>query len=342
MADFANISEKPNAGVLDVSVSTNPLGMPETVKNMDIILSLNEYYPDSECTELRKALASKYSVQPESIYCGNGADDIIYRISQGLKPKRGLIAAPTYEDYEAALKTIDCDISHYIYKSEYEYHFDCGILDNISSDIVFIANPNNPTGELIGRKHIERLAEKCRDAGAVLVVDESFMGFTDERESAKELVYKYSNMIVIDSFTKTYCMPGFRLGFCLCSDKSTLDKIKRAGQASAVSVYAQAAALMALEDKEYINLTNSYVKKEREYLIDGLNRAGLKAYNSDANFFLVKSPYNGFIKKLADSSVIVRDCRRMTGLEGEHFRVSVKKHEDNVRFIETVYRIVNE
>lgn len=339
MINYDAVTDKTN--ILDFSVNTNPLGMPNSVKNLDEFIKLNEFYPDSDCTLLRKKLSEKYSIKAESILCGNGADDIIYRLPIAIWPKSALIAAPTYEDYSKSLTIIGCNVAYYKFKQENGYRFDTGIYNAINSDIVYVCNPNNPTGELIKKEYINGLAEVCQKKGIYLVVDESFMGFiSNEKESVKNLIYKFKNLIVIDAFTKSYCMPGFRLGFCMCSDEALLEKIKGSGQSSAVSAYSQIAGLMALEDKNYLNKTVEYISTERRYLINSLKKSGVFVYSSDTNFILIKSPYCGFRELLLKNGIKARNCDNFIGLTEEHIRISIKKHADNERLLETIKHMI--
>lgn len=330
--------------MLDFSVNTNPLGMPKTVVNMDKYLELNNRYPDPDCKELRERLAEKYCADCDDIFCGNGADDIIYRITQALKPDTATIAAPTYEEYADALEASGCrNTAYYLYKEENDYRLDDGIFDSVRGGLFWICNPNNPTGELISKEKILRLAEVCGERDTVLAVDESFMGFVcDEAETAKELIYKYDNLIVIDAFTKSYSMPGFRLGFCLSSNRELLEKVKKAGQKFPVSAYAQTAGLLALEDKGYLKRTAAFVAKERKFVSDGLKECGLKVYESATDFILVKSPYEGFVKRLSAENIRVRNLDKMAGLNGEHFRIAVKERDKNKRLIESARKITAE
>ncbi len=341
MINYDEVTEKAGGNILDFSVNTNPLGMPATVSGLEKYQKLNEFYPDSECTLLRQKLSEKYLVNAENILCGNGADDIIYRLPIAICPKSALIAAPTYEDYSRSLAVIDCGISYYIYKQENGYKFDTDIYSAVNSNIVYICNPNNPTGELIKKEYIDRLAEACQKKGAYLVVDESFMSFiANEKESVKNLIYKYKNLIVIDAFTKSYCMPGFRLGFCMCSDGALLEKIKSSGQSSSVSAYAQIAGIMALQDKDYLSKTIEYISSERKYLINGLKKSGVFVYSSDTNFILIKSPNRGFRKMLLKNGIKVRNCDDFIGLTEEHIRIAVKKHADNECLLEIIKNIM--
>lgn len=339
-----NVAEKNDKNILDFSVNVNMLGMPQRVKEAcGYINELCCFYPDDTCSELRNALAETYYLKPENILCGNGADDIIFRIPLAFKPKKALIFAPTYEEYRYSLETVGCEIKYYILDEEKGFKADDSILNAVTrgTDIVYICNPNNPTGISIDVSLIKKLAEVCKKNNSLLVIDECFIGFmVSESCSMRNYINDYDNIIIIDAFTKLFCIPGFRLGYCISSNKELLKKIKRSGQDFAVSTPAQIAGIAALEDKEYIKTTKMICSKERVLIIDELRRLGIKVYDAEANFVFIKSPFEGFQRKLMEIGVKVRYCGNFVGLQGEYIRIAVRKHEDNVKFIDSVAKIL--
>ncbi|MEA4972853.1 MAG: histidinol-phosphate transaminase [Candidatus Metalachnospira sp.] len=338
-----NVAEKNNKNILDFSVNVNMLGMPQSVKDAcKYIQELCCFYPDEGCSELRNALAKKHGLEPENFLCGNGADDIIFRIPLAFKPKKALILAPTYEEYKNALETVNCEINYCILDEKKGFRADYSILNAVTPDIdiVYICNPNNPTGISIEVPLIKKLAEVCRNNNALLVIDECFIGFMiSENCSMKNYINDFDNIVIIDAFTKLYCIPGFRLGYCISSNRKILENIKRAGQDFAVSIPAQIAGIAALEDNDYIETTQKIVSYESRWLINEIRKFGIKVYDAEANFIFIKSPFDGFQKKLLDKGVKVRYCGNFVGLQGEHIRIAVRKHEDNEKFIDAVKEI---
>ena len=114
------------------------------------------HYPDTDCQELREAIGVYEEVRPEWIICGNGAADLIYRLVLGTKPKQAVLFAPTFAEYEQALEIVNCEVKHYELKEENGFCVEETLLDWITekTDIVFLCNPNNPTGVLLERKFI--------------------------------------------------------------------------------------------------------------------------------------------------------------------------------------------
>lgn len=314
--------------IYDFSVNVNPNGMPDGVRcalidNIDRF----EQYPDVNCTELRCALGNRENIRVENIVCGNGAADLIYRAVQALKPKRALIPAPTFSEYERALLSMNCDLEHYFTREEDNFSLRDDILNRICGmDMMFICNPNNPVGNLIDRDLLKRIVEKCADCGTILIIDECFI----------EFVEKYSgigcgipeNMIVLRAFTKIYAMAGIRLGYMLCGSSVLAEKIQRCGQCWSVSVPAQIAGIAALSEKDYVSKTVRLITEERKYLTNFLEKSGLKVCPSDANFILFKCEFP-LDELLLKDKIAIRNCSNYIGLGSGWFRIAVKTHDKN-------------
>ena len=148
------IQKRAEAGIeiLDFSANINPLGMPESVRRAILkSLSAAEHYPDPECRKLKQALAKRHGIQTEHLICGNGGAELIYRLAYALRPKKALLTAPTFAEYEEALRQIDTQCEFYQMQENLEIRED--ILDQMNSsvDVMFVCNPNNPTGILTPR-----------------------------------------------------------------------------------------------------------------------------------------------------------------------------------------------
>jgi threonine-phosphate decarboxylase len=329
-----NIVTESQGKFLDFSVNTNPFGIPpKMAKCGEDFVSTFGFYPDPKCQTLRKALSAKYAIPPEFIYCGSGADDILYRLVFSLHPKRALILEPTFEEYGRALSLIGCEISHFQLKEEQNFQFDMeqilSAIDRI--DILFICNPNNPTGQLIKREEIVQILKKCEDNNVVCVVDECFMEmlrdwrtFTVKQESKS-----YHNLVVVDAFTKTYAIPGLRLGFAVTQRRELLDSMQTFGQEFNVSTPAQLAGLMALSDTQYMEKTYALIEEERRWLTKCFIEFGIHTYPAVANFFLAKAPVANFNELLLTRGIKTRDCTNFNGLGCTYCRFAIRRHEEN-------------
>lgn len=331
-------------GILDFSANCNPYGMPEGVKKAVInAVDRAEYYPDVYCAALKDALSRTENVPADQIICGNGAADLIFSLVLAKKPKKALLAAPTFEEYQQALKSVGCEVQHVFLKEETGFACDEEFLTQITEelDMVFFCNPNNPTGVLAERGYLKRLAEKCRDCGVFLVVDECFNDFLEEPEefTMKPYLTEFPEMILIKAFTKKYAMPGLRLGYGLCSNRKMLEEMSAVMQPWSVSTLAQEAGIAALKETEYLQKTLQNIRKERIFLIDKMKEMGLSVYSSEANYIFFRGPVM-LREKCLEHGIMIRDCGNYTGLSAGFYRIAVRKRAENEKLLQVLQEIL--
>ena len=330
-----NIYQKQN--YLDFSANINPLGMPDAVREA-IIRSATEcvHYPDPDCTALIHKLSEHESFPAEQIVCGNGAADLICRISYAFRPRHALIPVPTFSEYAFALHETGCRITEYLLDASQNYQLDRGFADALTDefDIVFLCTPNNPTGQLIQPELLHQITEKCRKHSILLVCDECFLSFCADAARYSLRPYLYENGIILNAFTKLYAIPGIRLGYALCGSAQTAEKLQQTGQFWSVSVPAQS----ALQEHEWIPETVQYVSKERAFLTDALQKAGLYVYDGAANFLLVRAPAD-FADRMEQHSIMIRRCNGFHGLTDEYFRIAVRTHDENLALISALREV---
>lgn len=328
-----------NKIMYDFSANINPLGMPERVKKAaSASADMWENYPDPLCEKLRENISGHENISPENILCGCGAADIIYRIVNALRPKKALIAEPTFSEYEKALNSAGCEIILYNLSEKNNFKLECDILDFISNDVdmFFLCTPNNPTGKLTDHEIIRKISLKCRKTKTLLALDMCFFDFTENSGYDIQELLK-NGAVIIKAFTKIYAMAGLRLGYMLCYDTEFIKKAYLAGAEWSVSIPAQAAGEAAFEDKDFLRRTVDYISKERNFLYDGLNRLKIKYYKSDANFILLRSEKNLY-KILMEKGILIRKCENFHGLTNEFYRIAVRTHEENLLLLETLER----
>ncbi|MGI5921231.1 MAG: threonine-phosphate decarboxylase CobD [Syntrophomonadaceae bacterium] len=338
------LSHRENAPeILDFSSNINPLGLPEGVKQA-IINSIDKYnaYPDPLCRELIINLSQFERVPGHWLCCGNGAADLIYRLVWAQKPKKAMVLAPTFAEYEEALNTVSCQVVHYELRAEKSFRIDENFLEVLSQindlDMLFLCNPNNPTGQLISRKMILQILKCCRALDILCVIDECFNDFLEEPQeySAREYLQEYDNLLILKAFTKIYAMAGIRLGHCISSNEKLIDDLTKAGQPWSVSAVAQIAGIQAMREKEYIKRTKALVSRERAYLVRSLENLGIKVIASSANYIFVKWPFNTrkpLHEMLFEKGILIRNCDNYYGLSPGYYRIGIRKHEDNAALI---------
>lgn len=322
-----------NVGVIDYSANINPGGLPEAVIEAAIQgVRYSTHYPDVECEKLREHIAIEEGVPVDYIRCGNGAADIIFSLVIALKPKKALLPAPSFYEYEQALRAMDCEVEYFYLKEEEGFVPGEDLIDAIKPgiDMMFICNPNNPTGVLLDKDYLKRLLDKCQSCGTYMILDECFNDLIEEPDkyTCKEYLAGNDRLLILKAFTKLYAMPGLRLGYGLCSDKAVFDKMKEVSQPWSVSIPAQMAGIAALKEKEYVLSTKADIKKEKARLVEGLKDLGLKVYGYGANYIFFKAR-PGFHNECLDRKIMVRNCGNYEGLEEGYYRIAVRGAEDN-------------
>lgn len=335
--DWAGYEAEYGKKPLDFSANISPLGLPEGVRAAAAgSLAEAGSYPDPLCRTLREAIAEAERVDPDWCLCGCGAAGLIYRAVLARRPRRALVTAPTFAEYEAALDLAGCGTDHYALKEEAGFVLDGGFLNRITpdTDMVFLCQPNNPTGRTVPHTLLTAVLGRCHQVGALLVVDECFCGFLDDPGAftMKGLLGKYKNLLILKAFTKLYAMAGLRLGYCLCGDTALLDAMGRAGQPWEVSGPAQAAGIAALRETEYVRAVRALIAAERPWLAGELSRLGLRVVPGEANYLLFFSP-RPLCEPLRRRGILLRDCGNYRGLGDGWYRAAVRGHEDNLRLV---------
>lgn len=342
--DWAGYRAEFGCDALDFSANVSPLGLPAGVAAaITNALPTADRYPDPLCRELRAALAGAEGVPADWILCGNGAADLIFRLALAVRPRRALLPAPTFAEYEAALQTVGCAVQRVFLREENEFAVTEEFIDAVTpeTDIVFLCQPNNPTGQVTPPALVERLVRRCAECGAVLVVDECFLDFLPDRDAwtAKQLLRDAPQLIILKAFTKLYAMAGVRLGYALCGDATLLEKMRGAGQPWAVSSLAQAAGLAALQETAYAGAVRALIAEQRPRMAAGLRALGLRVMDGQANYLLFRATPD-FGEKLRRRGAVVRSCANYPGLDAAWYRTAVRTAQENTRLLQIMGEIL--
>lgn len=336
-----------NGNIIDFSANINPLGpSKEVINKLKDNINLIEKYPDISYYDMKNAIKEyekeNLEIDSDNIILGNGASEIIYKISEALKPKKALIVSPSFSEYEESLKLQKSEIEYYILKEENDFKLDQGFLEFIKDDIdiIFLCSPNNPTGKLIDKSLLKRIMDKAVERSTVVVLDESFIDFTNQKSFSKHLK-EYENLIILKSLTKFFACPGIRCGYALLSNKETAEKISLFMPSWNINIFSDIYTRYALNDKEYIKKTKEYIKNEKEYLEMHLSKIkNIKVFKTDTNFILFKA-YKNLKQRLIHKNILIRDCSNFKGLNEGFFRIAVKSHEDNKMLIHNINLLNN-
>lgn len=337
--DVYSARQKMKQEPLDFSANINPMGMPPgAVRAAADALQQCTQYPDPLCRELRAALAAYEGIPAEQIVCGNGAADLIFRIVAATHPQRALLLEPTFAEYEQALRSMDCSIAYFPLQESEGFVLPEAFLQQLTPEInlLFLCNPNNPTGRTVSPALLQEIWKRCEEAGILLVVDECFNEFLEhpEQNTLKDVLETGANAVILKAFTKSFAMPGLRLGYGLCGNGDLAERIFSCGQPWGVSIPAQAAGVAALQEQGYLERMRRLIQTERRWLSENLARLGLCVFPSEANYILFRTETEIPLReRMEQRGVLIRACGNYRGLDNRYYRIAVRGHGENERLI---------
>ena len=323
----------------DFSVNLNPLGTPLPVREaIEKSMEHIHEYPDMQQRKLRTALSASEGCGSGEVLGGSGASELFCGIAQMIRPEKALLIAPCFSGYRHALGMIrGCETGSI---PETDMAGLPAVID-ASVDIVFIADPNNPTGRNIDKALLKEIADRCEETGTCLVVDECFLPLSGHSESLSSLAVQRKNLFVVKAFTKTLAIPGIRIGYVISSEKN-IRELKRFLPEWNLSIPATEAGIACAEiarDTDFLERSYSLIKTEREYLEVELSRRGFEVVPSDANFILFRGS-GDLYEKLLEKGILIRDCSDFEGLDKGWYRIAVKDHAANINLIDAIGRLI--
>ncbi len=316
---------------IDFSISVNPLGMPESVKlALHNAVKFCDKYPDIRAEKLKKAVSKMCDVPEEYLLFGNGASELFMAASHAIKANKTIIPVPTFYGYEYAAMAAGSKVFYYQISRLDNFYLTENINNILTKDVglIFLANPNNPTGVLLDKETVKSILKHCRDREIYVVLDESFIEFCGSRFSMLSEIEEFDNLILVRTFTKIFSIPGVRLGYLICKNYALLTKIARQLSEWNLSCFAQEAGCACALQTNFVKETETYIKKERCFLEDGLRQKGFLVFPSTANFILIYSD-KPLYEKLLEKGILIRDCTNFRGLSKGFYRIAVKGRNEN-------------
>ncbi|MBW2616226.1 MAG: histidinol-phosphate transaminase [Deltaproteobacteria bacterium] len=331
------------SGSIKLASNENPLGpSPVAVKAvMDKALTLNRY-PDGSGYYLKNMLSEKFGVPFEQIVLGNGSNELIELIVRTfLSPAEHVVQAfPTFLVYEKIVKGAGGRITSVPLSN---FRIDLNRMAEAitpETKVVFICNPNNPTGSVLSMDDMRNFMERIPD-DIIVALDEAYIEFVSDENAANglDLLSDYPLLFVLRTFSKVYGLAGLRIGYGFASEK-LVDYINRIRQPFNAGTLAQAAATAALEDVEFVSRTLKLVSDGLSYLYNELDDMGIEYIPSQTNFFLINVPDGGkkIFERMLKQGVIVR-AMDAYGLP-DYIRINAGLPEENERFIKTLKKVL--
>jgi L-threonine-O-3-phosphate decarboxylase len=321
---------------LDFSANINPLGSPPLENLLLEEIKKIGHYPDNSYQGFRRAAAKFVNVNERCIVPGNGSSELIRLFAEACLEDGdlALVPTPTFGEYAnqsmlagASVKTVNLNESGLPIISD-------SLL--AKAKLLFLCNPNNPTGRLLSAKDVSGLADRCEVAGTFLLVDEAFIELSCPEESVAALAPQKESLFVMRSLTKSFGVPGLRLGFGVTN--AEMARIMNLARIPwSIGSIASAAGEYLLGCVEHLMRSRQIIKTEVDWLQSSLRALGLEPLPSSVNFILVDIRPCGLAsdvlaERTMQEGVLVRDCQSF-GLGRSYIRVAVRSRSENERLI---------
>jgi histidinol-phosphate aminotransferase len=342
-----NYTELENLGmvpseVIDFSSNLNPFIPLIEIRDIEDRIAINRY-PDPESVALRQMIAAKLGLSIENIIAGNGSTELIRLAATAYlgTGDRAFIIEPTYGEYRIACEIAGARIVSQTLSEENGFEPDTGTTVNLikenSPKVIFLCNPNNPTGYYLDRERFKQILKAAPDS--LIVLDEAYISFVEQAWPSIGLIDE-GNLLIIRSMTKDYSLAGMRLGYAV-ANREIIEVLNRICPPWNVNTVAQQAGIVALQNEDALQDSLEDVRAGKRYLIEEIERLGFCCLPSETNFFLVKAgDAAGLKKKLLEKSILVRDCASF-GLPS-YMRIAVGTMENNRKLVASLKEIAEE
>lgn len=346
---------------IDFSVSLNPCkrSLSEETLIKEAVSEGMRYfgnYPELSQSSVRRAVAAAEGVPCECIYAGNGTSELIMGIIRAEMPHKALLIEPGYSGYQHALGSVgDCEIRRYYLNEKDRFMLTEAVLDAVSDDIdmIFIQDPWNPVGLNADPDLMTKVIRKTYDSNITVLFDVSFRSLSENADKGVKL---QDNIYYISSFTKSFALPGIRMGYVMSTETNIKNVISRLPEwnLSSIAQSVMKACAYIYETGDYLKRSVLYIKKEREYLTKELEDLGFKVYGSDTVFILFRTSgrlsenqsegtavrHEDLFERLLEKGILIRKCDDFLGLGHDFYRIGIRSHEENEILIGSLKEVI--
>ncbi|WP_291576477.1 histidinol-phosphate transaminase [Clostridium sp. UBA4548] len=329
--------------VIKLASNENPLGCSPKVKEaLNDIINETHMYPDASNFELKEAIGKRLGISPEQVFCGTGSDSLIRVICNTfINPgDESIMAEITFPRYEASVKLMGGKVISIPMKNN---GLDIEEMVNAITErtkIIWFCNPNNPTGTIFTREELDKVLGKI-PPNVVIIMDEAYIEYVTDKNfpDSLELLPKYPNMVILRTFSKAYGLAALRCGYGIVH-KELGEYFNRIIGPFDVNLFAQKAAIAALEDEAFLRLVHDTNVKGRDYLYEELDKMRLPYARTNANFIMMNTLVDDKVvfDKLLRAGIIVRPGY-LLGMPG-WMRVTIGTEVQNHKFIKALKEIL--
>ncbi|MBN1871256.1 MAG: histidinol-phosphate transaminase [Candidatus Omnitrophica bacterium] len=331
------------SNIVKMASNENPLGpSKKAVKEMIRAIYNVNRYPDGNCYYLKEELAKSLNLSMDNLLIGNGSNEVIELVLRTFvgKDDEVVMSEPSFLIYDIAAKISESKaikVPLKDFKTDLEKIRDA---INSKTKVVFIDNPNNPTGTSVGEAEVERFLEKLPD-NVIVVFDEAYNEFVERDDFPDTLRYiGRKNIIVARTFSKAHGLSGLRIGYAI-AESEIIQYMNRVRQPFNVNMIAQVGAAASLRDTEHVDNSRIIVSEGKRFLYENLDNMRLDYVKSDTNFILIDVQKNGrmVFEQMLKEGVIVRDMNAYS--LDNYIRVTVGTMAENKKFLKALEKVLN-
>jgi threonine-phosphate decarboxylase len=339
-------------GIEDFSHNLNPFGPPSCIEDL-VCDAVSEvyHYPDDNSTELKEVLAEHFKVQTNNVIVGAGSSDIIRMFPNTFlnKGDKVLVMRPSFAEYAHQCKIAGASVKELLLTEENDFRIDTDELLRNADGVkaVYICNPNNPTGRIEPREKILRIVKECWDRNILVFLDETLLelvSFHNEISCVNE-VNVYDNLVVIGSLTKSFAIPGIRIGFGIASEEviNAMDKVRMTWNVGHIEQ--KVASTLIRDHMDHVGTAALMIHDEAKYMYQRLNEIGFGVNMTDSFFFFESLKKIGmsvleFKERMLSEKIMIRDCGSFGPEFKDHIRFCVKDRKRNDMFIDAVKKVI--
>ncbi|MGM0471185.1 MAG: histidinol-phosphate transaminase [Bacillota bacterium] len=331
--------------IIKLASNENPLGpSPKAIEAMQETAKEVNLYPDGNCYQLRDALCSRLGIAEDEIIFGNGSDGLLKLIAETfLNPGEEVIAADTtFSQYEFVAQVMGGQVTEVPLRDDYTHDLEAmAAAVTEQTKLVFVCNPNNPTGTIVTQEEVESFLTAIPD-DVIVIFDEAYKEYVTADNYPETLDYlaEYDNVIISRTFSKAYGLAGLRVGYCI-AQADLISYISRVRPPFEVNLMSQRAAVAALEDRKHLTRSREVNSQGKEYLYQEFERLDLDYVPTETNFILVDVDQDpeALFNRMLKQGVIIRNTESF-GLENK-IRVTIGTPEQNERLINTLEAELN-
>jgi threonine-phosphate decarboxylase len=335
--------------ICDMSSNVNPFGPPPgLMAHLRAELEQITALPEVDAGAMTRAFAARHGLDPRTLLAGNGSTQLIYLLPAVLGWKKVAIVGPTYADYADAcrMQMIQPTLISALREDEFQPNLDTLSAAAAQVEALFICNPNNPTGSLLAREHLVALCAAHPDTD--IIVDESYLPFVPDIAAHSLLGCGLSNLLVLNSMSKIFRLPGLRIGF-IHGTEAKIERLRQRILPWSVNALAQAAVVYLMRQEEavdaFVATSCRRLNEARQTFCQALaGIRGLQIFPSCTSFLLMRLT-NGWTaaevwEALAEEGVLIRDCSNFEGLSEGYIRISLKDEATNQKVAGLLGRIL--